>query len=115
MKVLLFDSLIELDLSDNLIGDFPPDILNHKSLTKLNLENNRIMVFPITSDQLKDSLDLRLKGNPGYSSFLKFKKTSSDDVSPRVDDVSYSDDSPRSDESCGKAREITFSLGEQSE
>lgn len=85
---MLFDSLVELDLSDNLIGDFPPEILTHKSLTKLNLENNRILVFPITSVQLQDSFDLRLKGNPGYSSYLKIKKKIPDEISPRTEENS---------------------------
>lgn len=91
---MLLESLVDLDLSDNLIGDFPPHILKHKTLTKLNLENNRITVVPITAEQLKDNFDLRLKGNPGYSSFLKIKKTAQDgEISPR--NIGESDGTPR--------------------
>ena len=81
---MFLEALVELDLSDNLIGDLPPQVVKHKTLSKLNLENNRIMVVPISADELRDNFDLRLKGNPGYSQFQKMKKRGGQEDSPRV-------------------------------
>ena len=57
-------NLTNLDLNNNKIVDFPPDILKLKKLTTLNLQNNDLNGIPNTLGLMNSLVRLNIEGNP---------------------------------------------------
>ena len=58
------NNLTNLDLNNNKIADFPPDILKLKKLTTLNLQNNDLNSIPNTLGLMNNLVRLNIEGNP---------------------------------------------------
>ena len=57
-------SLTNLDLNNNKISEFPPDILKLKKLSTLNLQNNDLNSIPNTLGLMNNLVRLNIEGNP---------------------------------------------------
>ena len=58
------NNLTNLDLNNNKIADFPPDILKLKKLNTLNLQNNDLNSIPNTLGLMNSLVRLNIEGNP---------------------------------------------------
>ena len=57
-------NLTNLDINNNKISEFPPDILKLKKLTTLNLQNNDLNGIPNTLGLMNNLVRLNIEGNP---------------------------------------------------
>ena len=57
-------NLTNLDLNNNKITEFPPDILKLKKLSTLNLQNNDLNSIPNTLGLMNNLVRLNIEGNP---------------------------------------------------
>ena len=57
-------NLNNLDINNNKITEFPPDILKLKKLTTLNLQNNDLNSIPNTLGLMNSLVRLNIEGNP---------------------------------------------------
>lgn len=62
--IVFHPSLTVLDLSDNLLTEFPMAIRSCKKLQELDLHGNAISTYPISADKLPSLKSLILSGNP---------------------------------------------------
>ena len=58
------NNLTNLDLNNNKITEFPPDILKLKKLSTLNLQNNDLNSIPNTLGLMNNLVRLNIEGNP---------------------------------------------------